>query len=141
MIPNSAGVYQHDGRFLGIQSLVKSACLQMAAHLAGIGDVHLTTIGPEEKLHSPALYTSMKMHVPIEDTMDLHSFLPKDIPTVVEEYIFQARQRGLRDVRIIHGRGIGVQRKIVQSILEKHPDVVSFRDEDDRGSTMVQLRE
>jgi DNA-nicking Smr family endonuclease len=83
----------------------------------------------------------MKMHVPIEDTMDLHSFLPKDIPTVVEEYIFQARQRGLRDVRIIHGRGIGVQRKIVQSILEKHPDVVYFRDEDDRGSTMVQLRE
>jgi DNA-nicking Smr family endonuclease len=81
------------------------------------------------------------MRVPIEDTMDLHSFLPKDIPVVVEEYIFQARKRGLRDIRIIHGRGIGVQREIIQAILRKHPDVVSFRDSDDRGSTYVRLRE
>jgi DNA-nicking Smr family endonuclease len=81
------------------------------------------------------------MHVPIEDSMDLHSFLPKDIPIVVEEYIFQALKRGLRDVRIIHGRGIGVQRRIVHSILRKHPDVVSFQDAEDRGSTMVRLRD
>jgi DNA-nicking Smr family endonuclease len=81
------------------------------------------------------------MHVPIDDTMDLHSFQPKEIPIVVNEYIYQALNRGLRKVRIIHGRGIGVQREIVQSILRKHPDVVSFRDADDRGSTYVQLRE
>jgi DNA-nicking Smr family endonuclease len=81
------------------------------------------------------------MNVPIEDIMDLHSFLPNEVPIVVDEYIFQAIRRGLLDVCIIHGRGIGVQREIVQSILRKHPDVISFRDADDRGSTYVRLRE
>jgi DNA-nicking Smr family endonuclease len=80
------------------------------------------------------------MHVPIEDSMDLHSFLPKEVRIVVEEYIYQAVQRGMREVRIIHGRGIGVQRQIVQTILRNHPDVISFRDAEDRGSTWVTLR-
>jgi DNA-nicking Smr family endonuclease len=80
------------------------------------------------------------MHVPIEDSMDLHSFLPKEIGIVVEEYLYQAVQRGMREVRIIHGRGIGVQRQIVQTILRNHPDVISFRDADDRGSTWVTLK-
>ena len=81
------------------------------------------------------------MHVPIEDTMDLHSFLPEEIPIVVEEYIFQAMNKGLRDIRIIHGRGIGVQRQIVQSILGKNPNVAGFWDADDRGSTLIRLKE
>ncbi|PYS55144.1 MAG: DNA mismatch repair protein MutS [Acidobacteria bacterium] len=82
------------------------------------------------------------MHnVPIEDSIDLHSFQPKDIPIVVDEYLYQAVQRGFREVRIIHGRGIGVQREIVHSILRKHPDVVSFHDMPDRGSTYVLLKE
>ena len=81
------------------------------------------------------------MHeVPIEDSMDLHSFQARDVPIVVEEYLYQAIQRGFREVRIIHGRGIGVQREIVQSIIGKHPDVVSYRDAPDRGSTYVTLR-
>ena len=81
------------------------------------------------------------MHeLPIEDSIDLHTFQPREIEIVVEEYLFQAIQRGFRDVRIIHGRGIGVQREIVHSILKKHPDVVSFRDAPDRGSTYVFLR-
>jgi dsDNA-specific endonuclease/ATPase MutS2 len=81
------------------------------------------------------------MHeLPIEDSIDLHTFQPREIEIVVEEYLFQAIQRGFREVRIIHGRGIGVQREIVHSMLKKHPDVVSFRDAADRGSTYVSLR-
>ena len=81
------------------------------------------------------------MHeVPIEDSIDLHTFQPREIQIVVEEYLYQAVQRGFREVRIIHGRGIGVQREIVRSILEGHPDVKSFRDAPDRGSTYVTLR-
>ena len=80
------------------------------------------------------------MHnVPIEDSIDLHTFQPKEIHIVVEEYLYQAVQKGFREVRIIHGRGIGVQRQIVHSLLAKHPDVISFRDESDRGSTLVVL--
>ena len=81
------------------------------------------------------------MHeIPIEDSIDLHMFQPHDIRVVVEEYLYQAVQRGFYEVRIIHGRGIGVQREIVRSILEKHPSVLSFRDMPDRGSTVVCLR-
>ena len=54
--------------------------------------------------------------VPIEDSIDLHAFSPKEIPSVVEEYIEQCLQSGIYEVRIIHGRGTGVQRRIVQSI-------------------------
>ena len=81
------------------------------------------------------------MHpVPIEDTIDLHTFQPKEVRAVVEEYLYQAIQRGFTEVRIIHGKGIGVQREIVHSALEKHPDVIAFRDLGDRGSTVAQLR-
>jgi DNA-nicking Smr family endonuclease len=81
------------------------------------------------------------MHnVPISDSIDLHPFQPKEIHIVVEEYLYQAVRRGFHEVRIIHGRGIGVQREIVHSILKKHPDVVSFTDLPNRGSTAVVLR-
>jgi dsDNA-specific endonuclease/ATPase MutS2 len=81
------------------------------------------------------------MHeVPIEDSIDLHAFQPREIPIVVEEYLHQAVQRGFREVRIIHGRGIGVQREIVHSILKKHPSVLSFRDIPGRGSTLALLK-
>ena len=81
------------------------------------------------------------MHeLPIEDSIDLHTFQPRDVEIVVEEYLFQAVKRGFGEVRIIHGRGIGVQRETVRSILTKHPDVISFRDAPDRGSTYVHLR-
>ena len=81
------------------------------------------------------------MHaVPIEDTIDLHTFQPNEVREVVEEYLYQAIQRGFTEVRIIHGKGIGVQREIVHSTLKKHPDVTGFRDLGDRGSTVAQLR-
>jgi DNA-nicking Smr family endonuclease len=80
------------------------------------------------------------MHeIPIEDSIDLHTFQPAEIRIVVEEYLYQAVQKGFSEVRIIHGRGVGVQREIVRSILEKHPNVAGFRDSPDRGSTYVTL--
>ena len=81
------------------------------------------------------------MHeVPIEDFIDLHTFQPREIRTVIEEYLYQAIKRGFREVRLIHGRGIGVQREIVHSMLKEHRAVISFRDAADRGSTYVLLR-
>ena len=81
------------------------------------------------------------MHeIPIEDTIDLHTFQPREVKIVVEEYLFQAVRKRLKEVRIIHGRGIGVQREIVRSVLEKHPDVTEFHDLPDRGSTVAKLR-
>lgn len=81
------------------------------------------------------------MHeVPIEDSIDLHTFQPREISIVVEEYLYQALRRGFSAVRIIHGRGIGVQREIVRSILQKHPNVAGFQDAPDRGSTYVTLK-
>jgi DNA-nicking Smr family endonuclease len=79
------------------------------------------------------------VEIPIEDSLDLHSFLPGDIPSVVEEYLLQALEKGYRQVRLIHGRGVGVQRAIVHSILRKHARVLSFRDAEDHGSTTVIL--
>ena len=80
------------------------------------------------------------MHeVPIEDSIDLHPFQPREIAEVVEEYLYQALAKGFREVRIIHGRGIGVQREIVRGILTKHPNVQAFKDAPDRGSTTVFL--
>ena len=81
-------------------------------------------------------------HIPIEATIDLHTFGPRDIPSVVEEYVNAAYEAGFREVRLIHGRGKGVQRGIVQAALEKHPLVVEFWDatETHLGATVARLR-
>jgi DNA-nicking Smr family endonuclease len=67
--------------------------------------------------------------VPIEAELDLHAFAPADIKSVVEEYVEAAAAAGLREVRLVHGRGRGVQRGIVQAALERHPRVVEFWDD------------
>ena len=79
--------------------------------------------------------------IPIEGTLDLHPFQPRDIASVVEEYVNAAHEAGFREVRIIHGRGKGIQRGIVQSALEKHPLVVEFYDapESHLGATVAIL--
>lgn len=79
------------------------------------------------------------VRVPIEDWIDLHTFRPREVADLVEEYLYQARLRGFRRVRIIHGRGTGVQREIVRAILKRHPGVISFSDAPDRGATLVVL--
>ena len=66
------------------------------------------------------------VEIPIEDWIDLHTFLPKEIPSLLEEYLSECRKKGFRVVRIIHGKGKGVQRKIVHSFFEKSPLVESF---------------
>ena len=80
------------------------------------------------------------IEIPIEDWIDLHTFQPREVKSVVEEYLFKAMKRGFKLVRIIHGRGIGVQRKIVHRFLSEHPDVLDFKDAPDRGATTVYLR-
>jgi DNA-nicking Smr family endonuclease len=87
--------------------------------------------------------TSMPHHVPIESSIDLHTFAPRDIKSVVEEYVTAAHEAGLREVRLIHGRGKGVQRGIVQQALERHPLVVEFWDADEThlGATVARLQD
>jgi DNA-nicking Smr family endonuclease len=81
-------------------------------------------------------------HVPIESELDLHTFHPREIPSVVEDYVTAAHEAGLREVRLIHGRGKGIQRGIVQAALERHPLVESFYDapETHLGATVAVLR-
>lgn len=82
------------------------------------------------------------VEVPITDTLDLHSFLPQEMKDVVRDYLDAAFEKGLRELRIIHGRGIGVQRQTVRRILERDPRVVHFADAADAsgwGATVVRL--
>jgi DNA-nicking Smr family endonuclease len=67
--------------------------------------------------------------IPTEDVLDLHAFAPRDVSSVVEEYVIAAHAAGLREVRLIHGRGKGVQRGIVQHALDRHPLVLEFFDD------------
>ncbi len=80
--------------------------------------------------------------VPIEPEIDLHSFAPREIPSVVEEYVNAAAAQGFDEVRIVHGRGKGVQRGIVQAALDRHPLVVEFRDDpaSHLGATIARLK-
>lgn len=82
--------------------------------------------------------------IPIEDALDLHAFAPADVRSVVEEYLVAAHARGFREVRLIHGKGIGVQRTIVQALLARHPLVESFADAPPErshwGATLVRLK-
>jgi hypothetical protein len=73
-------------------------------------------------------YQPDRIRLEIEDSLDLHSFPPRDIPAVVEDYLNEAIERGFTEVRLIHGRGIGVQRERVRSLLARHPRVASFHD-------------
>lgn len=81
---------------------------------------------------------------PIDGTLDLHLFQPSETGAVVEAYIRECVESGIFAIRIVHGKGIGVQREIVRSLLEKHPNVVSFRHEEGSGggwgATVVDLR-
>lgn len=82
--------------------------------------------------------------LPIEDSLDLHVFAPRDVLSVVDEYLRAAAARGLREVRLIHGRGKGVQRAAIQAMLRAHPLTVAFFDAPEGrggwGATVVTLR-
>ena len=82
--------------------------------------------------------------IPVTDVLDLHSVSPRDVIPAVEEYLLEARRLGLKALRIIHGRGIGVQREAVRKLLAETPFVVAFGDAPPEaggwGATIVTLR-
>jgi dsDNA-specific endonuclease/ATPase MutS2 len=80
--------------------------------------------------------------IPIEGELDLHAFAPSDVVSVVTEYVEAAAAAGILDVRIVHGRGRGVQRGLVQEALERNPRVIEFWDDTDSrlGATVARLR-
>ena len=84
------------------------------------------------------------VRIPITDVFDLHSVPPRDVKPIVEAYLEEARALGLKALRIVHGRGIGVQREMVRSILARTPFVESFSDAPAEaggwGATLVTLR-
>jgi DNA-nicking Smr family endonuclease len=82
------------------------------------------------------------VHLPIEDSIDLHWFQPADIVSVVDEYLFEAQRSGFVTVRVIHGRGKGFQRAVVQRLLAEHEVVESFWDDtrSHLGATWVRLK-
>ena len=69
-----------------------------------------------------------EVRIPIEDSIDLHAFAPRDVRDVVHSYLEAAHEAGFVEVRIIHGRGIGLQREAVRSSLMRHPLVRAFVD-------------
>jgi len=81
------------------------------------------------------------LRIPIERELDLHAFSPRDIASVVDEFVTAAAASGLQEVRLIHGRGTGVQRGIVQAALERHENVVAFWDDHEShlGATIARL--
>ncbi len=83
--------------------------------------------------------------IEIEDVIDLHGFQPRDIPSVVNSYLEAAAEKGFTEVRLIHGRGKGVQRHRVQELLTQHPLVDDFGDAPSYrggwGATIVWLRD
>jgi DNA-nicking Smr family endonuclease len=85
----------------------------------------------------------LPVEVAVETSLDLHSFAPRDIPSVVAEYLAAARAAGLREVRLIHGRGKGVQRARVHAVIAASPGVVrAYEAPPDRGgwgATVVEL--
>lgn len=68
--------------------------------------------------------------IPIERELDLHTFRPRDVAAVVDAFLAEAHAAGLTEVRLVHGRGKGVQRGLVQATLDRHPLVASFRDDE-----------
>ena len=84
------------------------------------------------------------IRLPIEDSLDLHPFAPRDVCPVIDEYLKEAAGKGFREVRLIHGRGIGAQRASVRSLLAAHPLVLRFFDAPAErggwGATVVVLK-
>ena len=84
------------------------------------------------------------VEVPLEDVIDLHSFRPSETASVVEEYLAAAAARGFREVRVVHGRGTGAQRRTVRAVLARSPLVLEFGDAPPAaggwGATVARLR-
>jgi DNA-nicking Smr family endonuclease len=81
---------------------------------------------------------------PIDGALDLHTFQPKDVKDLVQDYLVECRGKGILQVRIIHGKGIGTLREMVHAVLSRMPDVESFKLADEQaggwGATIVHLK-
>ncbi len=84
------------------------------------------------------------IHMPIDGTLDLHTFSPKELPGLLDDYFSECREQGILDVRVIHGKGKGILRDRVRSILTKHPSVAEFstgsHGSGGWGATLVRLK-
>lgn len=84
------------------------------------------------------------VELPIDGTLDLHTFHPRDVKQLVPDYLEECRKRGIFQVRIVHGKGTGALRRTVHAVLDKHPDVVEYRlggsGGGEWGATIVVLR-
>jgi DNA-nicking Smr family endonuclease len=85
------------------------------------------------------------IQIPIDGVLDLHTFKPREIKDLVTDYLAACSERGILQVRIIHGKGIGNLKRTVHSILSEHPEVVSFTLDHPQyggwGATIVSLRQ
>jgi DNA-nicking Smr family endonuclease len=99
----------------------------------------------DDDVDDPAQDAAEPIHLPIEDSLDLHAIAPADVGEAVAGYLEACWERGFREVRIIHGRGTGVQREIVRSLLARSPHVTAFADAPGErggwGATVVTLAE
>ena len=84
------------------------------------------------------------IEIPIDGVLDLHTFRPSEVHSLVKEYLAACRERGIYRVRIIHGKGIGNLRRTVHAVLSKHPDVLGYSLDHPEyggwGATLAQLR-
>jgi len=100
--------------------------------------------GPDEDDVDPFDPFPEPVRLEITDVFDLHTIRPREVRAVVEEYLLEARRKGFRSVRIIHGKGVGVQRETVRSVLARTPFVEHFSDAPPEaggwGATVAHLR-
>ncbi len=81
------------------------------------------------------------VELPIDGTLDLHTFAPHEVKELVADYVEACAARGVLELTVIHGKGTGALRRLVHAVLERHELVVAFRLADDNwGATLVQLR-
>jgi len=120
------------GVFGGLLAILTLAVLFGASTMRSSGGDadQAEAVGDDEEIVDP----ETPVEIPVEDSIDLHPFPPRDVPDVVDAYLEVAVEKGFAEVRLIHGRGIGVQRDRVQKLLARHPLVSGFHDAPaDRG--------